>query len=190
MRIPIAGCLFFIESRDITRVVNRAAQSIGQDNHVQHDSEVVLMELLDHFPWVRKNTIIPSERAIFGIPPRGTKSGAQIDHRVTGKPLLAERFRFTQNLLTTGERPMRLLISKTPQRRHFRVAGQTGVFGHKRCGIPRTYEEKVERKREFGLRWHELALRAGEVKGAKWVVNEHRPTGRADQPRNGDAATV
>src|SRR5690348_12245167 len=171
MRIPVATCLFVVESGNLAGFVNRAAQSVVQDHIVEYDTEVIFVQLVDHLVRIRKNTRIPRERSVFGIPARGTKPRAQINESVAGKFFFAKRFGFREYFLAAGESAMRLLIAEAPERRHFCMPGQASVFGHNGGGLGGGDEKNVERTLcTCGLK---PALRPSEIEGPEWLMDEN-----------------
>src|SRR4029077_1094395 len=89
--------------------------------------------------------LVEREPAVFGVPARRAEAGPEVDHRLAGQLLLAEGFRFLQDLLAAGEGAMRLLVAERPERRHFRVAGEARVLRHDRGRLARADDEQVDR---------------------------------------------
>ena len=188
--VPVAAGFLFIKPREFASVVSRSAKFVREDHRVEHGPEIILMELVEHFLGIGEYARVPCERAVLGIPAGWTESRSQIDQRVAGQLLFAECFRFSEDFLAAGKRAVRLLIAKTPERRHFGVPGQAPIFGHDRCGLARCDEENIKRQRGIRSRRQELAFRPRKVKHAERLVEEHRPPACPDDPGNRYASAV
>lgn len=81
---------------------------------MHHGTEVLPMEFIQKFFRIRKNSRIPRERAILGVPSGRAKARPEIDQRIARQFFLPEGLRFGDNFFPTGECAMRLLITKTP----------------------------------------------------------------------------
>src|SRR5256884_826770 len=128
--VPGAARLLFIEAGDVAGIADRAAQVVLENYGVQDNVEMFTMEFFDGLLGVGKDASVPGERTVFRVPARRAKSGAEIDERVAGKFLFAKRFRCAENFFVGCERTVRLLVTKSPERRQLRVAGEFGVLGH------------------------------------------------------------
>src|SRR6185312_13720482 len=85
---------------------------------------------------------------------------------------------------------MRLLISKAPQWRKFRTAGETRIFFHDHGGLFGGNQKDVGREGLVSHEGIELALGSGEVKAPVRLMDEHGPPPRADEPRDRNTAAV
>jgi hypothetical protein len=113
--------------------------------NMQHHFEVFVVELRHGPRGIGKSAGIPGEFAVVGVPAVGTKAGAEINHRVTGKFFLPEGARLRQNLLGRTQGPVRLLIAERPERWHFRVAGDLRILSQNRGRLVGGDEEDIER---------------------------------------------
>src|ERR1700756_3792742 len=73
-----------------TRIIHGAGQSLSFQHHMKNHSKMIRVELLDGAGRLWKCTRIPRELSVVGIPAIGTETGAQINQRGAGEPLLAE----------------------------------------------------------------------------------------------------
>ncbi len=82
-------------------VANRALHlpNAGGIRHVQHHLEMLLVKLVEHRLGVGHDLFVEGELAVVGVPARGAKAGAEIDHRVAGQLLLAEGLGLLQESL-------------------------------------------------------------------------------------------
>ena len=125
--------------------MHRAVHRVCVDHHVQHNFEVLGMQLIEDRAWIGEDFLVEVKLAVVGVPARRAEAGAQVDHSVAGQLLFAKCFRFGKNLLAAGERTVRLLVAQAPQRRHFRKSRQPGIFGQDRGGFVRRHQENIER---------------------------------------------
>src|SRR5215831_16974643 len=109
-------------------------------------AEVLFMQLIQHFFGIRENPGIPVERSVLCIPSRRTKSSTEVDHGVTWQLLFAEQLCFRDDFFTARQCAMRLLIAKTPQRRHLRESSEPCILTHQYWRLSRRNEEQIERK--------------------------------------------
>ena len=84
MRIPIAGDLGLIETRETARIVDCSAQRARQDYSVQGDFEVQRVKLNQDFLRLIEDTLVELERAVFGVPSRGAEAGPQVNECIAG----------------------------------------------------------------------------------------------------------
>src|SRR5579863_786010 len=70
------------------------------------------------------------------------------------------------------------------------MTGQAGIFRHRLHWIFRVDNKKIQRKKSGRWNWSELSFGAGKIKTSQRLMNEHRPTGCANQPLNGNAPAV
>src|SRR5207237_6458186 len=66
------------------------------------------------------------------------------------------------------------LVTKSPERRQLRVAGEFGVLGHEHGRLLRDHHENVEGESARGILGKELAVGAGEIKCAERRSEERR----------------
>src|SRR5215472_1367742 len=144
MCVPVTACLLFIKLCQAARIVNRSSKFVRQDDIMEHDVKIIFVQLGDHFGRIREYARIPGERPILGVPTGCAESGAEIDEGVAGKHFFTESSSLGEHFLSTCECAMRLLISKAPERRQFRVACQANVFGQNDGGICGYNEKQVE----------------------------------------------
>ena len=148
------------------------------------------VQLLDDFLGIGKHAGVPLERTVFRIPSGGTESSSEINECVAGQFLFAERFCFGDDFFAASECAVGLLIAKAPQRWHLSVTGEARVFGHDHCGLTSGDEKDVEGKCSVRAYRQELAFSACEVKCAKGLMKVHGPSGRPNEPRDGDTPAV
>src|SRR5947208_16908076 len=85
---------------------------------------------------------------------------------------------------------MRLLITKAPQRRQFRMAREPHVFRQDGRGLTRTYKEDIQGQCIFWRGRLKCAFSSAEIERAEWLMNKHRPARSANDPRDGHTAAV
>src|SRR5438105_15939214 len=85
---------------------------------------------------------------------------------------------------------MRLQITKRPERRHLGITSQTCVLGHHNRGLSRSNNEEVYRQRARSFRRIKSSCWARKIESAEWLMEEHGPATRADEPGNRRAPTV
>lgn len=85
---------------------------------------------------------------------------------------------------------MRLLITKTPERRQLGLAGELSVFGQEHSWFLGDYEENVERQSACGISGDKFAFGASEIECAKGLMKVKTPARSANEPRNGNASAV
>src|SRR6185369_1076080 len=148
------------------------------------------VQLLDHLFRIREDTRIPCERTIRCVPARRAEARAQINESVAGQFLFTEHLCFSEDFLSAGQSTVRLLITETPERRHFCISGQASVFSHDFHRVAGNGYENIEGQRGFRVGRQELALGSSEIKCAEGVINEHGPSGCPNDPRNWYSAPV
>src|SRR5206468_1789355 len=107
----------------------------------------------------------------------------QVNHRVARKLALTELPSFFENLLRRAERAMRLLIPERPERRHLRVTSDLRIFIHHGCRFRCADHEQIEGERPFRL---EDSVLASQVERSGRLMDEHRPSGGANDKRDGN----
>src|SRR5215831_4063928 len=107
--------------------------------------EVLSVQLFDHLLRIRKVCRVPDEFSVVSIPAGRREVSAQVDESITWQFLLAECACDPLNFIRSGERSMRLQIPQRPKRWHFRVSGQSRVFGHHLRRFTRSDNKDVER---------------------------------------------
>ena len=84
---------------------------------MQHNFEVLIVQLLQHLCRIGKNFGVERERTMPGIPSRWAKARAQINQRVAWEFFLAKGLRNVQHFIAACQGAMRLHIAQRPQRR-------------------------------------------------------------------------
>src|SRR6185437_2410160 len=170
------------------RVVDAAGEVLAFDHDVNHDLEVLVLERGELLARLGEVAGMPAELAVARVPAGGRELRAEIDERVAGKALVAHRACDVGYLLGAGERAMRLQIAERPARRHLGQTGDARVLAHDRRRVARRYDEQVEWQRRIVRREH-TTLR-GEIERPGGLMDEHRPTVRADEPLHRRARAV
>src|SRR2546425_5222446 len=67
---------------------------------------------------------------------------------------------------------------------------QPRVLTHDHCGLAGGDEKYIHRQRGCRIDWIKTTFFTGEIEGAEWLMNEHRPAASANEPRNRRAPTV
>ena len=113
VRVPIAARLGSSSKRAsrTDRAPCRGVVSV-QNHDVQHDAEMFACNSSSICWGSGKTARFHVKRAVVSVPAGRAKAGAEIDQCVAGQFLLAERFRFGEDLLAAGERAVRLLIAR------------------------------------------------------------------------------
>src|ERR1700722_1549215 len=153
-------------------------------------AEIFFVQFVQYFFGVGKYSSVPVKCSIFRIPTRRTKAGAQINHGVAGQFFLAEHLRLRNYFFTAGERAMRLLIAKSPQRWHLRKSGELCILAENNGWIRRSDQEEIDRQRGIVARRQKFALGSGKVEGAERLMKVNCPSRCAHNPGNGNAAAV
>src|SRR5215813_4016254 len=190
MSVPVTARLLLIKSFEIARIVYRTMQLVGQNDVVKHYAKVMVMKVLDHLFGIWKDMRVPCERPVFSVPSGWAEAGAEINQRVARQFLAAKHFCFVENFLSARQGAMRLQIAKAPQRWQFWIAGQACVLRHDGFGINRAYKEKIQWQCILRRSWPKLAFCSREIEFSERLVDEHRPAGSADDPRNRHPAAV
>src|ERR1700723_691079 len=73
-------------------VRNASVQVFRRIHDMKNYLEMILMKLFDHLLRIGKYVFVKLERTMPRVPTRRTKSRSQVNHRVAGQPLVAERF--------------------------------------------------------------------------------------------------
>src|SRR3954467_11165609 len=188
MSIPITTGIFCVECGQLTAIVRRPLEFVRQNYIVKHYAEIIVVKLLDDFFRVGKDAGIPGERSIFRVPSGGAEASTEIDQRIAGKLFVAKCSGLGENFFAAGQRAMRLLVSETPQRRHFGVTGEPGVFSHDDGGVRGADKEDVEGGTGIGR--PECTLRSSEIERSEGLMNKHRPSFGADDPRYRNTSSV
>src|SRR5205814_510164 len=96
-----------------------SARIAGSSGHVpplyhdvQHNLEMLIVQLFDGSLGVWKCLGVPGELSIVSVPAVRAEVGSKINHRVARKLLLAERLGFLHNLFGSSQCAMRLLVTK------------------------------------------------------------------------------
>src|SRR5579864_4969437 len=82
--VPIATGFGLVETRQVAFVVDGTAQCVRKNHHMRHGTKMLLMQLIQYYLRVGKNSGIPIVCAILAIPTRWAKTCAQIDQSVAG----------------------------------------------------------------------------------------------------------
>src|SRR5215470_2264060 len=110
-----------------------------------------------------------------GVPARGTESCTQVDEDVAGKPLLPEGLRLRQDLLATGQSPVRLLVAQRPKRWHVGVSSEVRISSHDLGRITIHNDEDIEGQRQLWVSRFEAPPFPAKIKASKRQVEEHSP---------------
>jgi len=148
------------------------------------------MHLIEHGLGIGKYPRVEGEGAVPGVPPGGSEAGAEIDHRVAGKPFLAEGTHLFEDRVPAEESTVRLLIAESPERRQVRETAQLCKLPEQSCGLGFGSENKEDILRLGGGRGTKDAARAGEVEGALRMVKVEAPSRRADKPGNRRSVSI
>ena len=81
---------------------------------MQHDLEVILVELVEDRFGIGKNFLVEAEFGIVGIPTGRTEAGAEVDHALAGQLLLAEGLGLLEDLFAARQSAVRLVIAEAP----------------------------------------------------------------------------
>jgi hypothetical protein len=81
---------------------------------MHNGAKMLLVELIQDLFGVGKDSRIPHERTVLGVPARRTESSAQIDQGIAGQFLIAEGLCLGDHFFPTGKSAMRLLVTKAP----------------------------------------------------------------------------
>src|SRR5262249_47661333 len=150
---------------------------------VHRDSEVLAVQLREHLLGIGEVRRMPGELAVARVPARRRELGSEIDEKIAGQLLLAERFRFGEDFVPARARPMRLLISESTERRNLGEAGDARILAHHDLRILRRDDEYIDGIRLFAAR-REYTARSREVEGAVRLMHEQRVAARDDHPLN------
>src|SRR5579872_582034 len=153
-------------------------------------AKILRMQFVQRALRIREHPIVPHKRSVLRIPSRRAKSRPEINQRIARQFLFAKCLRLAENFFFARQRPMRLLIAKTPQRRHFRMPRQPRIFRQNRRRFLRRYYKNIERQQGVSLLRLKLSSRRRQIERPKWLMEIDRPSARSHQPRNRHATTM